>query len=211
MLDLLFRDPLIFVVWVLAILVALTVHEFSHALVSNWLGDPTAKRLGRLTLNPLAHVDLLGLAMLVVIGFGWGKPVPFNPYNLRAKKWGPVLVALAGPAMNLCGAIIFAGIFRLVAPLVSPANLLVQFLMLSVFLNAGLLLFNLIPLPPLDGSKVLLAVLAARRYTAAKNFLESRGPYILLGLIFADLVLNLNVFGGLFRGIMYLASWLVGV
>lgn len=211
MLTLLFQEPLIFVVWILAILAALSIHEFSHALAGYWLGDPTAKRLGRLTLNPFAHVDFLGLAALIVIGFGWGKPVPFNPYNLRAKKWGPVLVALAGPAMNLCGAVIFAGVLRLVAPFLNPANLLIQFLMLSVFLNAGLLVFNLIPLPPLDGSKLLLTVLAARRHEAARKFLESRGPYILLGLIFADLILNLNVFGGLFRGIMRLASWLVGV
>ena len=95
MLSLLFQNPILFVTWVLAILFALTVHEFSHALTGTLLGDMTAKRLGRLTLNPAAHVDTLGLIGLVLVGFGWGKPVPYNTYNLRDQKWGPVTIALA--------------------------------------------------------------------------------------------------------------------
>ncbi|MBU1032389.1 MAG: site-2 protease family protein [Patescibacteria group bacterium] len=210
MLGLLFQEPILFVVWILAILVALTIHEFSHAWAGTILGDNTAKRMGRFTLNPLSHIDPVGLLILITIGFGWGKPVPFNPYNLRKKKWGPALVALAGPAMNLVGALILGLILRIIFPFLGPGNLLIQFLSLSVFLNVALLLFNLIPLPPLDGSKLLLVILSDHKYEHIRTFLENRGPLILLGLIFGDMILNLNIFGGLFSIIMGLASLIVG-
>ena len=93
----LFSDPLFFFVILLAIIVSLSFHEFAHAFAGFKLGDPTAQRLGRLTLNPLAHIDFLGLFMMLFAGFGWAKPVPFDPRNLKSKRWGPVIVALAGP------------------------------------------------------------------------------------------------------------------
>lgn len=187
-----------FVVWVLVVLIALSVHEFSHALAGTLLGDPTAKRLGRLTLNPIAHVDPFGLIALVTVGFGWGKPVPYNPYNLRDHTWGPVKVALAGPAMNLAVAVLLGFVLRLLGPVLGETNLLIQFLYLSVYLNVVLLLFNLLPLPPLDGSKLLLSSLSAPKWIGLRTWLETRGSWLLVGLIVADMVLGLNLFGALF-------------
>lgn len=199
MLSLLFQEPILFVIWVLSILMALTVHEFSHALIGTALGDETAKRMGRLTLNPAAHIDTLGLLALITVGFGWGKPVPYNAYNLRNQKWGPVLIALAGPGMNLAVAVTLGVILRLVASSLGDANLLVQFLYLSVYLNLALLFFNLIPIPPLDGSKVLLAILRDRPGTLGiRTWIETKGPWLLIGLIVADMVLNVHLFSGLF-------------
>ena len=98
--NLLFTQPSLFFAWIIAVLVAVTVHEFSHALVATLLGDRTPGDHGRLTFDPRAHVDMLGLFMLVLVGFGWGKPVPFNRHNLRFPRWGSTLVALAGPFSN---------------------------------------------------------------------------------------------------------------
>jgi len=210
MLNLLFQEPLLFLVWILAILIALSTHEFSHALAGTLLGDETAKRMGRLTLNPIAHVDPIGLIALVAVGFGWGKPVPFNPYNLKNQKWGPVIVALAGPGMNLVIALTLGTVLRVIGPALGPANLLTQFLYLSVFLNIALLFFNLIPVPPLDGSKLLLAVVSGKQHERVRLFLETRGPMILLGLIVADMILGINVFGWLFQIVSSVATWIVG-
>lgn len=207
----LFQDPIFFVLWVAAILIALSAHEFSHALVGNLLGDETAKRLGRLTLNPLAHVDLFGLVTLVTVGFGWGKPVPFNLYNLRNQKWGPVAIALAGPGMNLLLATVMALVLRLVLPSLGDANLLVQFLLLSIYLNLSLLLFNLIPVPPLDGSKLLLLALRDPKYARARLFIETRGPIILFGVIIADMLLNIGVFSWFAAVIEHFIHLVVGV
>ncbi len=193
-------SPATFVVWAAAIIVSLSIHEFSHALVAHWLGDPTAERAGRLTLNPVAHVDPLGFLMLVLAGFGWGRPVPFNPYNLKFQRWGATLVALAGPISNFINLIFFGLVLRAIMTLTDlPSNnLMVQFLMLLVLINLALMLFNLIPIPPLDGSKVLLALLAGPQYEQTRTFLESRGHYLLLSLIIADMVLGLGILSSLF-------------
>ena len=106
MINLLLQNPMLFLVWVLAIIFALTIHEFFHAFTGYLLGDKTAARAGRLTLNPMAHIDPVGFFALMFIGIGWAKPVPFNPYNLKYKKWGPALVALAGPGSNLASFIL---------------------------------------------------------------------------------------------------------
>ena len=184
--SLLAENPLYFVAWVAAILIALTVHEFSHALAAHCLGDQTAKRAGRLTLNPIAHLDLMGFVALVLIGFGWGKPVPFNPYNLRFQKWGSTLVAFAGPASNIISVVVFGTILKYTHTLLPEGNLLIEFLVLLVVLNLVLFLFNLIPIPPLDGSKFLLSALAAPKYFRIRLILESRGPMILLLIIILD-------------------------
>jgi Zn-dependent protease len=205
MFSLLFSQPLVFFAWLIAFLLALTVHEFSHALAGSWLGDDTARRMGRLTLNPLAHIDPIGLLAVIFIGFGWGKPVPFNPYNLKWPKWGPVAVAAAGPASNLLLAIIGILVANAVYPVLGPANLLVIFLIGSaqvpggfVALNVVLMMFNLIPLPPLDGSKALLAVLSHPKYTAMRRWIEMQGPMVLLGLILIDSFANLGIFSFIF-------------
>ncbi|MDP2790088.1 MAG: site-2 protease family protein [bacterium] len=156
-LDLLFKEPAIAFAWVVAIVIAIGIHEFSHALVAKLQGDSTAELEGRVTLNPLAHLDPFGFLVLVLFGFGWGKPVPFNPYNLKARRWGPAIVSLAGPAMNVIGLIVFGSILAILArsTTLPSDNLLVIFLELLVRFNIVLALFNLLPIPPLDGSKLL--------------------------------------------------------
>jgi Zn-dependent protease len=196
-LSLLFEQPWLFLVFVISFLLTLAVHEFSHALVSYALGDRTAQRDGRLTLNPVAHVDILGFLALVTVGFGWGKPVPFNPYNLKYQKWGPTFIAIAGPVSNL----LFGTICILFATLLarvfgwSPSNLLLVTLSFMGYLNFLLLLFNLIPLPPLDGSKVLLALLSSETHRSARHALEQYGPMILLVLMILDSAANVGFFG----------------
>lgn len=196
-LQLLFQEPLVFFVFVAAFLLILSVHEFSHALAAYMLGDRTAEREGRLTLNPMAHVDPIGFITLLAIGFGWGKPVPFNPYNLRFPKWGPVMVACAGPLSNFIFGVVSALLLRALVPVLGFANLLVVFLQVSAYLNFILMLFNLIPVPPLDGSKILLALLADEKYRQARWWLETRGSMLLLFVIVLDALFQLGVFRGL--------------
>ncbi|KKU56713.1 MAG: Peptidase M50 [Candidatus Amesbacteria bacterium GW2011_GWA2_47_11b] len=152
MLDLLFTSPLSFVVIFGGIIIAIGIHEAAHCYMADYLGDPTPRSLGRLTLNPLAHLDPVGTLVILVTGmFGWGKPSPFDPYNLRNPQRDTALIALAGPVSNLLLALGLSLIARLGLP---------QFL-LSIFyflisLNINLAIFNLIPIAPLDGSKIFL-------------------------------------------------------
>lgn len=194
--SLLFQNPLLALAWVLAILCALTFHEFCHALVARWCGDSTAERAHRLTLNPLAHIDLLGLIPLLFFGFGWAKPVPINPYNFRHPKRDGVLVALAGPAANLLFASVAAILLRflILQSFFTPTNLLVVFLFLLVLINLFLMTFNLIPIPPLDGSRLLDALLDAPRYQAIRMKIATYGPQLLLLLVFLSLLTPWNIF-----------------
>lgn len=184
------------VAWLAAILASLTVHEFSHALMAKIRGDQTAEREGRLTLNPLAHLDLFGFVPMLLFGFGWAKPVPFNPYNLKNPKWDSVLIALAGPFSNLAVAIVAALSIRFLvgSQIVATLNLLIVFLFLLIILNLFLMFFNFVPVPPLDGSKLFLAVFDAPRYAALRQTVLVRGPQVLIGLILISLVTNLDVF-----------------
>jgi Zn-dependent protease len=197
LLEIFFREPLLFLVIVLVFLIALSIHEASHALAAYWLGDMTAKRANRLTLNPAAHIDWLGFLVLITVGFGWGKPVPFNPYNLKYPRWGPALIAAAGPASNFLLGIVFALVYRAVLPGLGQGNLLAIFLQYGAYLSFLLGLFNLFPIPPLDGSKALLAALAHEKYRGARFFIETRGTFLLLGLILIDAVLQVGIFRGL--------------
>jgi Zn-dependent protease len=207
MLGLLFQDPLLFAVVLLSIIFALSFHEFAHAFIGFKLGDTTAQRMGRLTLNPLSHIDWYGLLLLVTVGFGWGKPVPFNPYNLKYQKWGPVMVALAGPASNLLLAIICALLFHTLSLLgtFGPENALIVFLVFSVIINLVLMLFNLIPIPPLDGSKLLFIALDNPQHAQLRHTLETKGMWILIGVIILDSIFNLGIFAGLFSLVQWVA------
>ncbi len=191
-----FTQPFTILLWLAAIVLALSLHEFAHALMATLLGDGTAKSEGRLSLNPMVHVDPMGLLLAVVAGFGWAKPVPFNPHNLRVKKWGPTLVALSGPLSNFIQATVAAFALRATLasgfPMESP---LIAFLGYYFLINTGLCLFNLLPLPPLDGSKLLLDALSAPQHAAKRLFLETRGPLILIGIMMLQVLFGISIFG----------------
>ncbi|MEA3399149.1 MAG: site-2 protease family protein [Patescibacteria group bacterium] len=176
--------------YIIVLIMSVVIHEFAHGYVAYLLGDNTAKMSGRLTLNPIKHLDLFGsviLPLLLVIskaGFliGWAKPVPYNPNNLRNQKWGAVWVALAGIGANLALVIIFSIIIRL-APLVGiTAEPFYNITSIIVLLNLVLFFFNIIPIPPLDGSKVLFAFLPPR-FNGVQMFLEKYGIFVLLFFI----------------------------
>ena len=137
-------------------LIAITLHELAHGYTAYKLGDNTAKEQGRLTLNPIKHIDLIGLIALIVIHIGWAKPVPINPMNFKSRKSGTILVSIAGPLTNLLLAIVFAILLKVTYGL----NIYLSFFFrYGIILNIGLAVFNLLPLPPLDGSKIIASLL----------------------------------------------------
>jgi len=142
------------IISLIAVLTAISIHEFAHAWVADRLGDPTPSLAGRLTLNPLAHLDPLGTLALFFIGFGWGKPVPIDPYNLRHPRRDQALIALAGPLSNFLFVLFIAFIYHLF-----PYPHLFLIIQILITINLSLALFNLLPLHPLDGSKILLGLL----------------------------------------------------
>lgn len=158
MFNLLLENPIIFLFVAIALIVSISIHEFAHAFVAHKLGDPTPKALGRVTLNPKAHLDLLGTLMLLVVGFGWGRPVPFNPTYLKNPKRDAALISFAGPGANFLLAVLLA----ILVQLVGRGGLIGSFLYLVVFYNLLLGFFNLIPLHPLDGFKVVNGFLTSR-------------------------------------------------
>ena len=171
-----------------AVLLCLTVHESCHGLVAYALGDPTARREHRLSLNPLRHIDWFGLLMMFVAGFGWAKPVPVNPNYFKKPKQGMALTALAGPVSNFLLALLMllaARIFCDVAAYSEANQRILDFLLMVALLSIGLGLFNLLPIPPLDGSKVLFAVLPDGAYNQLMRY-ERYGMLLLFALVFFD-------------------------
>ena len=187
-----------------ALVIGITIHEFSHAWAADALGDPTARYQGRLTLNPLAHFDPLGAMMILYSvvsgwGFGWGKPVPVDPRYLRyGPRVGMALTAVAGPVSNLLIAAVAATPFRLG---VSLPGLLGELVLTIVFVNIGLALFNMLPIPPLDGYSVLSGLLSTIRARWAYNVvtqldrLQTFGPMLFLLVIVADQFLPFSILG----------------
>lgn len=175
-----------------AVLLCLTVHETCHGLAAYALGDPTARRAHRLSLNPLRHIDWFGLLMMFAAGFGWAKPVPVNPNYFKKPKQGMALTALAGPVSNFLLALLTllaARIFCYVAAYSETNQRILDFLLMVAVLSIGLGLFNLVPIPPLDGSKVLFAVLPERAYDwLMRN--ERYGMLLLFALVFFDVGSN---------------------
>lgn len=178
-----------FVLWVMVVLLSITVHEFAHAKYAHWAGDPTPEARGRVTLNPLAHLDPLGTLMILITaysgyGFGWGKPVEINPGYFRKPRRDWVMCAFWGPLSNILLAIVFAGVVRLmVATGLGRDSIFFGFALLMVLANLGLALFNLLPIHPLDGSKVLSGFLPDvfdRRYW---SFQITYGPILFLVLV----------------------------
>jgi Zn-dependent protease len=163
-----------------ALLVAATVHEYAHALMADRLGDSTPRLLGRLSLNPIVHLDLLGSVLLLVAGFGWAKPVPVNPRNFTDWRKGMMLVAVAGPLANVTLLFALGLVFQL--DLVSPRAMPGQLILTVMFINAMLAVFNLLPIPPLDGSKILSGLLPPAQ-ALTYDRLQQYGPLLLLVLI----------------------------
>jgi Zn-dependent protease len=175
-------EVIIMIFWLVALFASITVHEFLHAWTANYLGDPTAKAMGRVSLNPIAHIDPIGTILLPVIMalttgfvFGWAKPVPINPNNFKNYRVGQALTAIGGPLANLVMILVFTAIYKLIP----DSGLFSVFLIILIELNVILMVFNLIPVPPLDGSKILYMFLPFE--TIRK--LEQYGPFILLPLL----------------------------
>jgi len=208
----------------IGLLVAITIHEFSHALVAYRLGDPTAKRMGRLSLNPLVHLDPLGTLMMVItaltgIGIGWGKPTPVSAWNLRpGRRLGMGIVAAGGPLSNLLVALALAGLLRLsfALPLALPAAI-IPALGIIIGLNVGLAAFNLLPLPMLDGFHILMGIISSIRARWAYDLsyqlerIEPHGPMILLVLILLPRVLRIDILGLLISPLYDVLSRLVSL
>ncbi len=173
-------------VWLLVVVFVLTVHEFSHAWAATKLGDPTPEAHGRLTLNPLAHLDILGTIMIIFVGIGWARPVPVNPLNFRNPVRDNALVALAGPGSNVGVAIVFALLFRLfVSGMLGSGAFIVAAAGLCekvVFIALLLAIFNLIPLAPLDGSHILSALWPRDAHETYERFARI-SPFILIALL----------------------------
>jgi len=170
----------------LSLLIAITIHEFSHALAADKLGDPTPRSEGRLTLNPLKHLDPLGTLMLLVARFGWGKPVPVDSYNFKNPRRDELIVAFSGPLSNL----LLAVLVSLLLSFTSFNFLILSFLFTLVQLNLVLAIFNLIPIPPLDGSKILFNLLPVDTSAQWQEALEKYGSILLIAAVFLPIYKN---------------------
>jgi Zn-dependent protease len=181
LLNLLVKDPLTFVLLAIPLLYSIIIHELAHGWVAYRMGDPTAKYQGRLTLNPLKHLDPVGTAMLFIFGFGWARPVPVNFQHLRSARLGLILVSSAGIIANMIFAFLAVLLLRLLSP--SPSGSTGLFLYYLAQINIMLASFNLIPIPPLDGSKILMGFMSERlQYTFSR--LEPFGLFIIIGLLY---------------------------
>ncbi len=203
--------------YLIALLIALTVHEFSHALIATRLGDPTPGDHGRLTLNPLAHLDALGALLFLVVHFGWAKPVPINPSYFRHPRRDTLLTALAGPASNLILAAVSFAFLLILQPasaafsvwdlLDFPSNgpvlhrFFVQLFEALLFVDLALMAFNLIPIPPLDGSNIVQAFIPPG-LDDAWHTLMRYGPFILIGLFAAEALTGIPLLSTIIGGIM---------
>lgn len=180
------------IIGIVIVIFSIILHEIAHGYMADWLGDPTARYSGRLTLNPLPHIDPVGSVLipgiLALTGssflIGWAKPVPYNPYNFRDQKWGEALVAFAGPATNIALALIFGLSLRFFGNGLEPA--VITILATAVFANLALAILNLLPIPPLDGSKILKSILPhqlAQSYAGLERMTYALGPFGLIGVL----------------------------
>jgi Zn-dependent protease len=179
------------------ILFGFTIHEFAHAYAAYRMGDDTAARQGRLTLNPLMHLDLMGTILILIAGFGWARPVPINPSNFKNPRQGDLIATAAGPLSNLVTAIVLALVYKFLPPAESVDSIAATFSLVlyrAIWFNLLLCFFNLIPIFPLDGARIVRALLPLNQAYAFSQ-LESMGPIILLGLIAIGPYAGINVVG----------------
>ena len=192
-----------------ALLFALVVHEYAHALAADSMGDPTPRYMGRLTLNPMMHVDVLGLLMLALAGFGWAKPVPINSNNFHNRKEGIIKVSLAGPGANLFLCFVAA----LVGAILLRFNLMSQtvfnFLQWIMLYNVWFAFFNLIPIPPLDGSKLVMEFMPTKYLYQYAETVERYGFFILMALVFSGVVGA--IINPLAQAYLGLVNWVLGM
>ena len=192
MIGTLFTNPLALLLWLISLIVAITIHEYAHAFTADKLGDPTPKLMGRLTLNPLAHLDPIGTLMILIVRFGWGKPVQFDPFNLKDPRRDAALISISGPVSNL----ILAFLLSMIVRLTFIPYLVIQILLPIIFLNVLLAVFNLIPIHPLDGFKIVEGFLSENQ-AREWHSLERYGFIFLLLLIlpFGGSSLLFNILG----------------
>ena len=186
---------------VIPALICITLHELAHGFTAYALGDRTAKEMGRLTLNPIKHIDIFGLLMMVIFKFGWAKPVPVNMYNFKKPKWGMAITAIAGPLLNVVLAVVVMFIYGLVIGALGGAEpsgaveIIVNIIYITAYLSVALAIFNFIPIPPLDGSKVLFSLLPERAYDKLMRY-ERYGMILLIIFINIDTFFNTTIFSG---------------
>jgi Zn-dependent protease len=205
----LLREPELFVAFLVAVIVGITFHELSHAAVAALQGDQTARSQGRVTLNPISHLDPLGSIAIIVAGFGWGRPVPVSPSRLRNRRFGHLLVGLAGPVANFVVAIVSVIALRIALPPADTAfdvNFTLTLLYYLVAVNIGLGVFNLLPIPPLDGSTLLSILLPPSRQNIVR-FLEQYGIF----LVFALLIFGSTLLTPVIRSVTEAIYGLVGL
>jgi len=176
-------DPVVIALRIPALLIAITFHEFAHARMAYYFGDSTAQRQGRMNLNPLSHLDPIGTIMILLVGFGWAKPVPINPYNFNQYRKGLRWVSFAGPMINFILGFLSLLFFSILVSRGITGGLFLQFVSVLTQLNILLAIFNLIPIPPLDGSKILMSFLPDS-YLGYYRTIEQYAPLILLLLVF---------------------------
>jgi len=208
------QNPLQVLYTLPAIIIGLTVHEWAHAYAAYRLGDPTARNLGRMTLNPLAHFDVFGFLCLLLVGFGWAKPVPINPRNFKHYRRDDIIVSLAGITMNLIVAFFFTFIY--VAGVLkwglSDNEAFTSIFLYIVVINLSLMLFNLIPIYPLDGSHVLESLLV-RKIPRFFMFMRRYGQFILIALLITGVFGNALSYlvSGITSGFVSIAVWFFGL
>lgn len=186
-----------------ALLFAITIHEYAHAQAADAMGDPTPRYMGRLTMNPLAHLDIMGGLLLVLVGFGWAKPVAIDANNFRNRRDGILKVSLAGPAANFFVCFLAALIAAAMQSFGMLSEGVYQFLLWMQLYNVWFAFFNLIPIPPLDGAKILCTLLPAKQAWEYDSFVGQYGMYILLALVFTGVIgMIINPLAGLYMGIV---------
>ena len=198
----LFSDPIKTLGFLIGLLIAITFHEFMHAFIAHYLGDETPKAEGRLSLNPIAHLDPMGTLFLLMVGFGWGKPVLINPLNFKNPKSGEFLVALSGPLSNLVLAFLFSIPYRFISQ--NPAH---ELFAIIIYLNLMLCAFNLLPIPPLDGSKLLPIIFPSLDIYRLERF----GISILFAVLVLSFLTGLPILSAIITPIISFLAKIIGL